>query len=131
MVGEGRDGVVAVNGGVVDGDAQALEDAAQDEIHVGHTASSSGVKFLLSPGAPFPQGFPGRNGLVDESNDFVSRSSAGIHERLDLPSRTLKIRLKIHSSGFISWNIKEAAAVVQYVHAENVFSCHCLLNISL
>ena len=77
-------GVIAVNGGVVDGDPQALEDAAQEQTHVGDTMSSSGVEFLLSSREPFPQGFPGRNGLVNESNDFVSRGSAGRHEILDL-----------------------------------------------
>ena len=54
VVGKGGDGVIAVNGGVVHSDAEALEDAAQDEIHVGNTVTSAGGEFLLSPREPFP-----------------------------------------------------------------------------
>ena len=43
VISKGSNGVITVNGGIVDSDPQALEDAAQDETHVGHTSSSAGV----------------------------------------------------------------------------------------
>ena len=120
MVGKGCNGVVTVDGGVVDGHSKALEDAAQNERHVGNTISDTRLEFLLSPVHGLLAGYR----LVDESNNLVSRGSARTDEILNLSSSALKIRLEIHNSALIFRDIEEAATVIEDIHTDDTFSRH-------